>query len=38
MVQALIDIENEITPFRYPGSGHRDADRNVDELIVALPD
>jgi hypothetical protein len=38
MVQALIDIETESTPFRYPDTGRWDADRNVDEFVAALPD
>jgi hypothetical protein len=38
MVQAVIDIENESTPFGYPDTGRWDPERNVDEFVAALPD
>lgn len=37
MVQAIIDIGDEDTPFRYPDTGVWDAERNTDEFVAALP-
>lgn len=36
MVQAVIDIELEDTPFRYPDTGIWDAERNTSELVAAM--